>query len=174
MKKVIVAVALVAFLIFLIFNIICIYKTWSMKSIIINDITEYTDGTIAQYDGGKQAIDFFPHPSEVQNANNIYFHYEDSRHKSNFYHEYFSVFILDVQYSDGTVYEQIRNNFPETPNNEMEETYINVYENFDLEELCAKAVYCNDESQTVRYVVVYGINRETDINALILWNSSYW
>ena len=145
-----------------------------MKSIIINDITEYTDGTIGGFDGGKQALDFFPEYSKIDGENNIYFHYEDARHKSNFYHEYFSVFILDIQYSEATEYQQIRNNLSEIADNEMAETYINVYENFDLDELCAKAVYCNDSSQTVRYVVVYGIDRETDVNALILWNSSYW
>ena len=173
-KKIIIIGILIPFTVFLIFNIICIYKMWYMDSIIINDTSEYTDGTITQYDGGSQAINFFPDYSELRCINNIYFHYEDSRHKSTFYHKYFSVFILDIQYSGIAVYEQIRNSFSKSLNYETTEDYSPLYEKFDLENLCAKAIYCNDKVQTVRYVVVYGINTETDINTLILWNSSYW
>lgn len=174
MKKIIIILLLISFTVFLIFNIVCIYKTWYMDSIITNDISEYTDGTMTQHDGGNQAIDFFPDYSEIRYANNIHFHYEDSRHKSNFFHEYFSVFILDVQYTEKVFYEQIRKSFSRTIDNEMTGTYILLYEKFDIENLCAKAVYCNDKAQTIRYVLVYGVNKEADINSLILWNCSYW
>jgi len=173
-KKIIIIGILIPFTAFLIFNITCIYKMWCMDSIIINDTSEYTNGTMTQYDGGSQAINFFPDYSELQCVNNIYFHYEDSRHKSNLYHEYFSVFILDVQYNESAVYEQMRNSFSKSQDHETTGDYLPIYENFDLENLCAKAIYCNDKAKTVRYVFIYGINAETDINALILWNSSYW
>ena len=72
------------------------------------------------------------------------------------------------------MYDKIRDNISSHLDHETTDSYSCLYEEFSYEDQCVKAIFCNDKIQVIRYVVIYGVSTQTDINALILWNSSYW
>jgi len=156
-----------------IFNIICIYKTWYLKGIISTDINEYTDGTMTKYEGGEQALIFFPQYSNLQNDEKVEFYYLDNRPKDNFYHKYQCIFILDVEYSTIDKYISVRDYNTEKMDNNSISDYTCLFEKYDYENNCVKGIYCNDNKHVIRYVFIYGeFKGIEDINSLILWNSS--
>ena len=80
--------------------IVLIYKMWCIEGVVDCKLETYTNNQLIQYDGGAVAMEFLPENGELQNAENIYFHYQDNRTKSTVFHRYHSFFLLDVRYSE--------------------------------------------------------------------------
>ena len=146
-----------------------LYKTWYKEGFVDNDLETYLTGKMVQYDGGEEALRFFPSSAEV--SDKAYFHYQDNRKKNNFLHEYYSFFLLDVPYSSeeySLAKEKIAS--PNTEAYEFNEYMIIQKEYTDT---ACKAVLANDSTNTLRYILFYGeMDSDTTIGSLIAWNVS--
>ena len=144
------------------------YKMYYKEGFVDSNLTTYIENKMSQYDGGDEAEKFFPEYSELCKFKDLSFEYCDNREKSNFFHEYFSYFCLDIVFEDEYYDSYIGSQKRFTVN--WEENQFQIIEEWSSKNNC-KAILCNNQQKTIRYILFYGDFEETiDINALIAWN----
>ena len=164
---------LVLVLIFAIVFTVCnLNKMQSSKSYFDNNLTLYTENKMLKYDGGDKAEDFFPKYLEVENAKEIYFEYCDNTPHTNFFHVFYSYFCLEISFEEDdylTYVEKLKTGHFGWYGVSNFTVLMDIFEDDNC-----KAILCNDETKTIRYILFYGDFKEYDpgwgISPAFNWN----
>lgn len=152
---------------------VVVYKMWYMEGVVDNDPSLYTNKNMTKYDGGADAIEFFPQYEALDNIRGINIIYQDNRPKSTIFHHYYSFFMLDIYYEENYYQEYKLENMRDNAKGNVGEFYL-LKESNDSDCIC-KAVFCNDDKHVIRYIIFYGdFGREASIMTLIAWNAPYF
>ncbi len=188
MKKLIIAVCSVV----IVFVIVCtvyvgnvVYKMWYVDSIHSYDVAEYTENRLSKYDFGDTAQSFFPQYSSLGGTTKLYYHYFDGRHKTTYFHEYYTSFTLDITYEKDMYNTQKAKLISE---NEVSDDYVSTFidqggeRNVRITVLedstshIKKVFGFFDDTCTVKYYLLCSDNSELqdDFTALSHWNDGEW
>jgi len=139
-----------------------------MGVIVRNDTEDYIQGRYLSFSGGDTASKVFPPYETLEGYETLDFYYFDGRKKTNFFHQYFVSFVLDVRYSEETYYKK-------KSEIESNEELVNqgdfAYERKERTANVAYGIFFGDGNNTIRYVAVCGKGlEEVSLGALMIWN----
>lgn len=137
-----------------------------------DDSKDFLENKYVSFDGGEEAEKFFKNYIDIINCKNITFLYRNYENKLTLYKAH-TLFCVDVEYTVEQYTQNFDKIFPETDCPEIEKGY-NYYGDYLITTIMVDdhvyennycGVFFNSQTNTIRYVFLYDINREHAIES---------
>lgn len=142
-----------------------------------NDLKDFTNNTYKNFNGGESAKAFFDEYCEIDNYEKVRFYYSDFGKRISL-HKYYTVFDVDVKYSNEMYLAVKESLLRHTEKNDPDYNKLNDYvvsriiNNKEIYRNNTACICYNDEACVIRYLFICKLKSEEDTNirAIIPWN----